>query len=44
MDTGKRHSDGGMIQQLQWSEAVLERLPSQENIIPFPSDAALAPV
>ncbi|MDR0702901.1 MAG: Bro-N domain-containing protein [Azoarcus sp.] len=44
MDTGKRHSDGSMIQQLQWSEAVLERLPSQENIIPFPGDAALAPV
>ena len=30
LDTGKRHSDGAMIQQIKWSESVLARLKQQD--------------
>jgi hypothetical protein len=32
MDTGKRHNDGSMIQQIKWSDAVLERLQIAEAV------------
>jgi prophage antirepressor-like protein len=41
LDTGKRYSDGTMVPQLKWSDAVLSYLPSQENVIPLPEPEAI---